>query len=76
MRLESLASRFPLKENSVVHAENGRAEIMLASGDFLFLGENSSVRLSDNRSLNSSRSEILIGSAVVITRELGSRSDL
>jgi hypothetical protein len=52
-----------------VHAENGRAEIMLAS-------ENSSVRLSDNRSLNSSRSEILIGSAVVITRELGSRSDL
>lgn len=71
MRLESLAFPFPLKENSVVHAENGRAEIMLASGDFLFLGENSSVRLSDNRSLNSSRFEILTGSAVVITRDLG-----
>jgi hypothetical protein len=71
LRLESSASPLPLKANSVVHTENGRVEIMLASGDALFLGENSSVRLSDNRGLNSSRFEMLAGSAVVITRGLG-----
>ncbi len=71
LRVEPSASPFSLKENSVVHTENGRVEIMLASGDALFLGENSSVRLSDNRGLNFSRFEMLTGSAVVITRGFG-----
>src|SRR5438034_1573276 len=69
--LEPSASRFPLSANSVVHTKNGRVEITLASGDALFLGENSSVRMSDNGVLNFSRFEILTGSAVVITRGYG-----
>jgi hypothetical protein len=60
-----------LKKNSTVHTENGRAEIRIASGDSVFLGENSSMRLSDNHGLNSSRFEILTGSAVVMTGSLG-----
>jgi len=71
VRLEPSASPIRLKQNSVARTENGRVEIALASGDTLFLGGNSSVRLIDNRSLNFSRIEILTGSAVVITRELG-----
>ena len=71
VRLEPSASRFPLSANSVVHTKNGRVEITLASGDALFLGENSSVRMSDNGVLNFSRFEILTGSAVVITRGYG-----
>jgi len=70
-RLEPSASHVPLQEKSAVRTENGRVEIQLAAGDTVFLGENGSVRLSDNRSLNSSRFEILTGSAVVITRGLG-----
>jgi hypothetical protein len=66
-RLEPSASRWPLKEHSVVRAENGRAEIILLFGDTLFLGENGSVRFRSNRGLNSSRFEILTGSAVVVT---------
>ena len=66
-RLEPSASRWPLKEHSVVRTENGRAEIILLFGDTLFLGENGSVRFRSNRGLNSSRFEILTGSAVVVT---------
>src|SRR5690242_18278191 len=33
VRLEPSAAPFPLTSNSVVHTENGRVEIILASGD-------------------------------------------
>jgi hypothetical protein len=70
-RLEPSASRLSLKEDSSVRTENGRVEILLAGGDTLFVGQNGSIRFSGNRGLNSSRFEILSGSAVIITGELG-----
>ena len=70
-RLQPQAADLPLKQTSVVRTEDGRAEIRLAAGDIVFLGENASVRLSSNRGLNSSRFEMLTGSAVVITGGLG-----
>ena len=70
-RLDTPPSFFPMKANSVVHTESGRAEIRLTTGDRVFLDENSSVRLNDKRGLNFSRFEILAGSAIVITGNLG-----
>jgi hypothetical protein len=70
-RLEPSASQVPLQKNSVVRTEEGRVEIRLAAGSTVFLGENGSARWSDNRGLDSSRFEILAGSVVVITGDLG-----
>jgi hypothetical protein len=55
-----------LAERSVVRTEDGRTEIRLRSGA-LFLGENSSIRVIDNRPYNFNRLEMLNGSAVVTT---------
>ena len=71
LRLEPSAAPLPFYSNSMVHTENGRVEFILASGDALFLGKNSSVRMSENGALNFSRFEMLTGSAVVITRGSG-----
>lgn len=71
-RLEPSATRLPVKEDASVRTENGRVEILLAAGDTVFLGENGSMRFSGNRGFNSSRFEILSGSAVITTSELGS----
>ena len=70
-RLDTSASPFPLRQNSVVRTESGRAEIRLTAGDTVFLGENASMRVNDSRSLNLGRFEVLAGSAVVITGHLG-----
>lgn len=59
-----------LKEHSVVHTQDGRVEIVLPRAGALFLGTDTSVRLIP-RPLNGGAFEILRGSAVVITGELG-----
>jgi hypothetical protein len=56
---------FPdLKEKSVLRTERGRAELLLTPGVFMRLGENSAVKMIDNR-LSDTRVELLKGSAVV-----------
>jgi len=58
--------------NSIVRTEDGRAEVRLAGGVSLFLGENSSFKLIPNSPYNFSRLEPLEGSVVIATGELGS----
>jgi hypothetical protein len=58
--------------NSIVRSEDGRAEVRLAGGVSLFLGENSSFKLTPNGPYNFSRLELLEGSIVIATGELGS----
>jgi hypothetical protein len=56
---------FPdLKEKSILRTEQGRAELLLTPGVFLRVGENSAVKMLDNR-LSDTRVEVLKGSAVV-----------
>jgi hypothetical protein len=57
--------KFPaIKDNSVLKTGLGRAEVLLTPGVFLRLGENSSIKMLDNR-LMSTRVEILSGTAMV-----------
>jgi len=53
-----------IKENSVLRTAQGRAEILLTPGVYLRVGENSAVKMLDNR-LMSTRVEFLSGSAIV-----------
>ncbi len=53
-----------IKENSVLSTAQGRAEILLTPGVYLRVGENSSVKMLDNRLL-STRVELLSGTALV-----------
>jgi hypothetical protein len=56
---------FPdLKEKSVLRTEAGRAEILLTPGVFLRVGENTEIKMIDNR-LSDTRVELIKGSAVV-----------
>src|SRR5215813_739197 len=49
-QLEDKFGNFPqVKENQVVHTEEGRAEVLLTPGVFLRAGENSSFRMITNR---------------------------
>jgi hypothetical protein len=64
-RVESKVGKFTeIKENSVLRTGQGRAEILLTPGVFLRVGENTEVKMLDNRLL-STRVEILSGSAMV-----------
>lgn len=58
--------------SSVVRTEDGRAEIRLAGGVSLFLGGNAAVKRVPSSTYNFSRFEMLSGSAVVTTDEMGS----
>jgi hypothetical protein len=63
--VESKTGKFSeIKENSVLSTGQGRAEMLLTPGVFLRIGENSSVKMLDNR-LMSTRVEFLSGSAIV-----------
>jgi len=63
--VESKVGKFSeIKENSVLSTGQGRAEILLTPGVFLRVGENSSIKMLDNRLL-STRVEFLSGSAIV-----------
>ncbi len=56
---------FPnIKEKSILRTEMGRAEVLLTPGVFLRVGENSSIKMLDNR-LSDTRVELLTGQAVV-----------
>jgi FecR protein len=56
---------FPdIKEKMVLRTELGRAEVLLTPGVFLRVGENSSIKMIDNR-LVDTRVEVLSGQAVV-----------
>jgi hypothetical protein len=57
-----------LNRDGVVRTEGGRADIRLRSGT-VFLGENSSIRVLENRPYNFNRLVMLNGSAVVATGE-------
>ncbi len=63
--VESKVGKFSeIRENSVLSTGQGRAEILLTPGVFLRVGENSSIKMLDNRLL-STRVEFLSGSAIV-----------
>ncbi len=53
-----------IKENSILRTAQGRAEILLTPGVYLRVGENSAVKMLDNRLL-STRVEFLSGTALV-----------
>jgi len=55
-----------IKEKSVLRTARGRAEVLLTPGVFLRIGENSSLRMLDNR-LASTRVELISGSATLET---------
>src|SRR4051812_26213504 len=57
--VEDSLTKFPdIKENGIVRAEDGRAEILLTPGVVLHLGEKSSFRLITNRLIDT-RLELL-----------------
>src|SRR5438270_3796890 len=63
--VESKAGRFSeIKEQGVLRTGKGRAEILLTPGVFLRAGENSAIKMLDNR-LVSTRVEILSGTVIV-----------
>ena len=64
-RIEPKAGRFSeIKEQGVLCTAQGRAEVLLTPGVFLRVGENSAIRMLDNR-LASTRVEILSGTIIV-----------
>src|SRR4051794_659156 len=64
-QVETKAGKFSqLKEKSVLSTGQGRAEILLTPGVFLRVGENSEVKMLDNR-LVSTRVEIVKGTVMV-----------
>jgi hypothetical protein len=63
--VQAKAGRFSeIKEQSVLRTGQGRAEVLLTPGVFLRVGENSAIRMLDNRLL-STRVEVLSGNVIV-----------
>ena len=63
--IQSKVGKFSeIKENSVLRTGLGRAEVLLTPGVFLRVGENSSIKMLDNRLL-STRVEVISGTALV-----------
>lgn len=68
--IEPRAGEFPeVKEKSVFRTGEGRAEILLNSGVFLRVGENSSIRMISNRLIDT-RIELVSGEAMVEAAEI------
>jgi len=64
-QVERQTARFTeIKEQQALRTGQGRAEILLTPGVFLRVGENSSIRMLDNR-LASTRVEVVSGNAIV-----------
>ena len=59
-----------IKENSVLKTEQGRAEVLLTPGVYLRLGENTEIRMLDNRLL-STRVQFVSGSAILESDDPG-----
>jgi hypothetical protein len=65
VQAQSKVGRFTeMKEQQVLRTAQGRAEVLLTPGVFLRVGENTSIKLLDNR-LVSTRVELLSGTAMV-----------
>src|SRR5579863_2902055 len=63
--VQSKVGRFSeIKEQSVLRTGQGRAEVLLTPGVFLRIGENSAIKMLDNR-LISTRVEIISGNAIM-----------
>jgi hypothetical protein len=71
-RVELSANPFYFVDSSTVRTEDGRAEIRFAGGVSLFLGENTAVKRIPSGGYNFSRLEVLDGSIVITTGEMGS----
>jgi hypothetical protein len=68
--VESKFGQFPeVKENQVLQTEAGRAEILLAPGVFLRMGENAAIRMITNRLIDT-RVEVERGAVMVEAVEL------
>jgi hypothetical protein len=64
-QVQSKVGRFSeIKEQGVLRTAQGRAEVLLTPGVFLRVGENSAIKMLDNR-LISTRVELLSGTAMV-----------
>jgi len=64
-QIQSKDGRFSeIKEQSVLRTAQGRAEVLLTPGVFLRVGENSAIKMLDNR-LISTRVELMSGTAMV-----------
>ncbi len=69
-------SKFPdLKNTEVLRTGEGRAELLLAPGSFLRMGENSAVRMESN-AIQSVRLAMLSGTAIIEVVELPKTSSL
>jgi hypothetical protein len=70
-RVEPSSTPIHIYNESVVRTEDGRAEIRLAAGISLFLGEGAAVKRVPSSTSRVSGFEMLRGSAVVTTGEMG-----
>lgn len=70
-RVEPPSTPIHIYNESVVRTEEGRAEIRLAAGISLFLGEGAAVKRVPSSTSSFSGFEMLKGSAVVTTDEIG-----
>jgi hypothetical protein len=69
-------SKFPdMKNKDVLRTTEGRAEVLLAPGTILRLGENSAIRMESN-SITATRLELLSGTAIVEVMEVAKLSSL
>ena len=71
-RLEPSATPFRIMANSVVRTEDGQVEIFLYESVLVFLGKHTSLRIANNSPYNSPRLELLTGSTIVATGDMGS----
>jgi len=73
--LETKIGKFEdMKDGQVLRTTEGRAEVLLTPGTFLYVGENSSVKMHDAR-LASTRMEVLSGSVIVQVSEIEKEKD-
>jgi hypothetical protein len=70
-RMEPSSMPIQIYNESVVRTEDGRAEIRLSGGVSLFLGEGAAIKRVSSSSSSGAGFEMLGGSAVVTTGEMG-----
>lgn len=71
-RVELSGNPIYFLNSSIVHTEDGRTEIRFSGGVSLFLGKNTAVKRIPSGGYNFSRLEVLDGSIVITTGEMGS----
>ena len=73
--LETKIGKFEdMKDGQILRTTEGRAEVLLTPGTFLYIGESSSVKMFDAR-LSSTRMEVLSGSVIVQVSEIEKEKD-